>query len=205
MRKGMENERRNGRDFAFPDFSKSKRHRSGARLPSIEDSRRTFSSLDRQTPIFPSLRRAFSLRRAGRPARQDEPVDLAHHVQFFGEGAECLRTTRRGGGGGEEKRGEVKESSKRKKTKIFFLLETHYFFLDLLLFNLLNSSSSTTPRLRESQTWPRPQKPPRPKLRPLRSSRPLLLRAAAAASRPRSPSPSSRRWRASTPMVKEKN
>ena len=101
--------------------------------------------------------------------------------------------------GGEE---EKKERSERKagsdESENFFLLDFTNFF----------SRPRKLHGSNESQTWPRPQKPPQPKSRGRRRrrprSRPLLLRAAAAASRPRSPSPSSRRWRASTPMVIEK-
>ena len=53
--------------------------------------------------LFPDDRRIFFsasprllLRRARRFARQDEPIDHAYHLEFFGEGAGCLRTTRRG-------------------------------------------------------------------------------------------------------------
>lgn len=144
--------------------------------------------------------------RAGRPARQDRPVDLAHHVQFFGEGAE-LRTTRRGEESEEKKEREVKGKQEAEKTKKNPSSKLTIFFRPPLNLNS-SSSSSTTPRLPRTFTnrrWPRPQKPPWPKSRRRRrrQARSRLLLRAAAASRPRSPSPSSRRWRASTPMVKK--
>lgn len=146
------------------------------------------------------------MRRAGRPVRQCKPVALAHHDQFFGEGAECLRTTRRGEK--KRKKREVKGKQEATRAKIFSSSTSLIFFLDLLLQPPQPPQPRKLQGSNESQTWPRPQKPPWPKSRGRRRrrprSRPLLLRAAAAASRPRSPSPSSRRWRASTPMVIEK-
>ena len=164
--------------------------------------RRSLSSLDRLF-LLPSP--PASARPRGRQlARQGKPTTVAHHLEFLKRGAGCLRTTRRGGGEEVWKR-EEKREVRAKKAEFFFppFLSRFTVFQPppppLLLKTRTLSPTSSSPNSYHT-IWPRPQKPPW-SLRPPRGPR-RLLPSLRRASRPRSPCRWSRRWRASTPMVK---